>query len=109
MRLNKLPPFKDLEKYIKANKSEFDLWLNSTNPTENVPKCWEASDLTAVGEVMYEALTIQAFRPDNIHAMMRKFVLTIMGANFLQDVEQEMDMSAVVEKEVCINKLMEYL
>lgn len=102
MRLNKLPPFKDLEKYIKANKAEFDQWLDSTNPIDNVPKCWDATDLTTVGEVMYEALAIQAFRPDNIHAMMRKFVLTIMGANFLQDVEKEMDMSSVVEKEVCV-------
>lgn len=98
--MNKLPPFKDLEKYIKLNKNEFDQWLISANPAQNVPKCWDATDLTPVGEVMYEILVVQAFRPDNLHAMMRKFVLIVMGPNFLQGVEQEMDMSAVVEKEV---------
>lgn len=49
---------------------------------------------------MYETLVVQAFRPDNLHAMMRRFVLAVMGENFLHEAEQEMDMPNVVEHEV---------
>ena len=49
---------------------------------------------------MYETLVVQAFRPDNLHAMMRRFVLTVMGDTFLYNAEQEMDLPTVVEKEV---------
>ena len=49
---------------------------------------------------MYETLVVQAFRPDNLHAMMRRFVLVVMGDNFLHGAEQEMEMPSVVENEV---------
>jgi len=55
---------------------------------------------------MYETLVVQAFRPDNLHAMMRRFVLIVMGENFLHQAEQEMDMPTVVEKEVNLKKLL---
>jgi len=73
---------------------------------QNIPKCWDAENLTPVGEVMYETLVVQAFRPDNLHAMMRRFVLIVMGENFLHQAEQEMDMPTVVEKEVNLKKLL---
>ena len=100
LRLSKLPPFKEIEKFIKSNRQEFDQWLKSENATQNIPKCWNADDLSGVGEVMYETLVVQAFRPDNLHAMMRRFVLTVMGVSFLQEAEQEMDMPNVVENQV---------
>ena len=49
---------------------------------------------------MYETLVVQAFRPDYVHAMMRQYILAVLGENFLHAAEQEMDMVSVVEKEV---------
>ena len=80
---------------------EFKNWVNSQNATLNVPRCWNVTEpLTPVGEVMYETLVVQAFRKDNVHAIMRKFVLAVMGENFLHGTEQEMNMVNVVENEI---------
>lgn len=51
---------------------------------------------------MYESLVVQAFRPDNLHAMLRKYVLAVMGDNFLHAAEQELDMVNIVENEVIL-------
>lgn len=51
---------------------------------------------------MYESLVVQAFRPDNLHAMLRKYVLAVMGDNFLHAAEQELDMVNIVENEVVL-------
>ena len=51
---------------------------------------------------MYESLVVQAFRPDNLHAMLRKYVLAVMGDNFLHAAEQELDMVNTVENEVIL-------
>lgn len=51
---------------------------------------------------MYESLVVQAFRPDNLHAMLRKYVLAVMGDNFLHAAEQELDMINIVENEVIL-------
>lgn len=50
--------------------------------------------------MMYQCLVIQAFRPDSLHAILRKYVLSIMGENFLHSAEQEPDMVSIVEHEV---------
>ena len=51
---------------------------------------------------MHESLVVQAFRPDNLHAMLRKYVLAVMGDNFLHAAEQELDMVNIVENEVIL-------
>lgn len=59
--------------------------------------------LTApAGQILYESLVVQAFRPDNLHAMLRKYVLAVMGDNFLHAAEQELDMVNIVENEVIL-------
>ena len=59
--------------------------------------------LTALaGQILYESLVVQAFRPDNLHAMLRKYVLAVMGDNFLHVAEQELDMVNIVENEVIL-------
>jgi len=101
LRLSRLPPFKEVSKYIADNMEEFKNWVNSANATINVPKCWNVPEpLTPVGEVMYETLVVQAFRKDNVYSILRKFVLSIMGEHFLHSTEQEMDMVSVVENEI---------
>ena len=49
---------------------------------------------------MYETLVVQAFRPDNLHALMRQYTLAVLCGNFLHAAEQELDMVSVVEKEL---------
>lgn len=49
---------------------------------------------------MYETLVVQAFRPDNIHTMLRHFTTAVLGDSFLHAADQEMDMVTVVEREV---------
>lgn len=101
LRLSKLPSFKDLAKNISADVQNFRAWLNSASPTVNVPEYWSATtELTPVGKMMYQCLIIQAFRPDSLHAILRKYVLSIMGENFLHSAEQEPDMVSIVEHEV---------
>jgi len=101
LRLSRLPAFKDIAKYVASNANEFRNWIASVNATQNVPQCWNTNDtLTPVGQIMFETLVVQAFRPDNIHAMMRRYILSILGDNFLYAAEQEMDMVSVVEKEI---------
>jgi len=101
LRLQRLAPFKDLAKHVSSNLNEFKRWMSSPQASANVPSCWTTSEnLTPVGQIMYETLVVQAFRPDYVHSMLRRYILTVLGAGFLHPAEQEMDMVSIVEKEV---------
>ena len=45
-------------------------------------------------------LVIQAFRADRLLAMAGRFVATVMGETFRHSAEQELDLAAIVNKEV---------
>ena len=54
-----------------------------------------------IGLILHEMLVVHAFRPDNLVLCAQKFVAAVMGANFTHDAEQELDLAAVIEHEVC--------
>lgn len=54
----------------------------------------------AVGKVLHQMLVIQAFRADRLLAMAGRFVATVMGETFRHSAEQELDLAAIVNKEV---------
>jgi len=53
-----------------------------------------------VGKALYKMLVIQAFRMDRLLATTHIFVATVLGESFLQEAEQELNLTSVVQKEV---------
>lgn len=49
---------------------------------------------------MHQLLVTQAFRPDRVIAKALQVVSTVLGQNFLNEAEVEMDLGSVVENEV---------
>lgn len=50
---------------------------------------------------MYQLLTVQTFRPDRLLAAMAKFVAVVMGSVFQKAADQELNLGAIVNREVC--------
>ena len=56
--------------------------------------------VAAVGETVHKLLVVQAFRPDRMLAAANQFVSAALGASFMHDAEQELDLYSVIENEV---------
>lgn len=80
---------------------EFSAWLQQSAPEQAVPRLWlEEKQLSPIGTAMYQLLVIQAFRPDRIIAAAALFVSAVMGPEFMAAAEREIDLGAIVEKEI---------
>ena len=97
--LSKLVSFKNLQEKINSFK-EFDEWVQSSSPEANVPQLWEEKALTPIGTAMHQLLVIQAFRPDRVMAMANHVISTILGTDFLHAAELELNLGAIIEREV---------
>ena len=58
--------------------------------------------LGTVGKMLHQMLVVQAFRADRLLAMAARFVAKVMGETFQKSAEKELDLGAVVTKEVCV-------
>ncbi|XP_074643936.1 cytoplasmic dynein 1 heavy chain 1-like isoform X2 [Tubulanus polymorphus] len=110
MKLAKLPAFKNLPKAVQS-EGRFPAWLDDAAPELNVPNLWdstkELSDnknvqdcFAEVGDAMHRLVVIQAFRPDRLLAMTHIFVECVLGKTFMQQAEQEMNLTMIIENEV---------
>ena len=98
--LSKLPAFKAIQEKLNSLR-ELDEWSQSGSPEANVPQIWEESKpLTAIGTAMHQLLVIQAFRPDRIIAMANQVINTILGTDFLHAAEAELNLGAIIDKEM---------
>ncbi|XP_066142886.1 dynein heavy chain, cytoplasmic isoform X6 [Euwallacea fornicatus] len=96
----RLPAFKKLPEKIKE-MPEFTAWLQQSAPEQAVPRLWiEEKQLSPIGTAMYQLLVIQAFRPDRIIAAASLFVSAVMGQDFMAAAEKELDLAAIIEKEI---------
>ncbi|XP_066262861.1 dynein heavy chain, cytoplasmic isoform X1 [Euwallacea similis] len=96
----RLPAFKKLPEKIKE-MPEFSAWLQQSAPEQAVPRLWiEEKQLSPIGTAMYQLLVIQAFRPDRIIAAASLFVSAVMGQDFMAAAEKELDLAAIIEKEI---------
>lgn len=96
----RLPAFKNLPEKIKE-LPEFSAWLQQSAPEQAVPRLWiEEKQLSPIGTAMYQLLVIQAFRPDRIIAAASLFVSAVLGSDFMPAAEKEIDLGAIVEKEI---------
>ncbi|XP_013402014.1 cytoplasmic dynein 1 heavy chain 1-like isoform X1 [Lingula anatina] len=103
VRLAKLPAFRGI--MAKVNKNpDFFAWLKTVSPEHDVPVIWdEGTPLSSIGKALYQMLVIQTFRPDRLLAMGHTFVVTVMGNMFFHDIEQEVNLAAIVENEIRAN------
>lgn len=96
----RLTAFKKLPEKI-SQMPEFGAWLQQGAPEQGVPRLWtEEKPLSAIGSAMYQLLLIQVFRPDRVIAAAQLFVTSVLGANFMQTAEKELDLASCVEKEL---------
>ncbi|XP_065167911.1 dynein heavy chain, cytoplasmic isoform X2 [Atheta coriaria] len=104
MRLaSRLSAFRKLPEKIQE-MPEFSAWIQQGTPEQNVPRLWqEEKPLSSIGTAMYQMLLIQAFRPDRVIAAAHVFVDAVLGDNYMQKAEDELDFGAVVEKELRAN------
>lgn len=80
---------------------EFGAWLQQSAPEQAVPQLWiEEKQLSPIGTAMYQLLVIQAFRPDRIIAAGSLFVSAVMGTDYMAAAENEIDLGAIIEKEI---------
>ncbi|CAM1332552.1 DYNC1H1 (predicted) [Pycnogonum litorale] len=101
--LTKLSAFKTLIEKVESNE-KFTKWMQLDTPECDVPSLWETKkDLSPISKAMHELLLIQAFRPDRLVAAVHKVVKCTLGDVFMQDAEQEINLSHVVENEVKAN------
>ena len=118
-----LPGFSNLVQYV-SNNDEFVRWMELVDPEHHVPECWttkkelsksikvvakvcKSQNVTfififtaPVGKAVYKMLVIQAFRMDRLLAMAHILVATVLGESFLQEAEQELNLTSVVQNEV---------
>uniref|UniRef100_T1JGT9 Dynein heavy chain, cytoplasmic n=1 Tax=Strigamia maritima TaxID=126957 RepID=T1JGT9_STRMM len=93
--------FRNLRRKVGADEAAVKEWLDNPNPEMNVPALWDdegASDPAVI--VMHKLLLVQAFRPDRMLAMAHLLVAAVMGENFMQAAEMELDLSTIVESEI---------
>lgn len=98
-----MPAFKTLPEKI-SEMPEFGAWLQQSTPEQCVPRLWaEEKPLSPIGTAMYQLLVIQVFRPDRVIAATQLFVSAVLGENFMPNAEKELDLAAVVEKQLRAN------
>lgn len=96
----RLPIFRKLIEKIKS-MPELAGWLQQGSPEMNVPQLWdESKGLTPISAALHQLLLIQAFRPDRVIAASHVFVSTIMGSDFMNLAEEELDFGACVEQQL---------
>lgn len=83
---------------------ELGAWLQQSSPEQCVPQLWDESKaLTPIVSSIHQLLLIQAFRPDRVIAAAHKVVDAVLGVDFMPNAEKELDLAAVVEKQLNCN------
>ncbi|KAF8560528.1 hypothetical protein P879_02533 [Paragonimus westermani] len=107
---SKFAPFKNLDKAIAQKQAEFNTWISSVAPENEVPVLWEApteatqpSWFTVVQTSMYNLLLIQAFRSDRLLASAHRLVAATFGDTFMEEARGHLDLLTIVEQEIHAN------
>lgn len=95
-----LDEFKSIADNILAKKDLTEGWLESSRPESNVPTLWKQNSNSAVEVAINRLIIIQALRPDRIPAMTEIFVRTVLGAKLFDIAEKDIQLGAIVEKEI---------
>ncbi|XP_065362456.1 dynein heavy chain, cytoplasmic-like [Calliphora vicina] len=83
---------------------ELGAWLQQSSPEQCVPQLWDESKaLTPIAISVHQLLLIQAFRPDRVIAAAHNVVNSVLGEDFMQTAEDELDFAAVVDKQLNAN------
>jgi len=112
-RLSQLPAFKQFPQKISESREEFSHWLKSSSPESQVAMIWTSTYTDENGaqkakgdaSTALESLVItQCLRSDRVKAAADLYVRCVMGDQFMQDSEQEIDLAKVVQSEVKSNE-----
>uniref|UniRef100_A0A034V4N0 Dynein heavy chain, cytoplasmic n=1 Tax=Bactrocera dorsalis TaxID=27457 RepID=A0A034V4N0_BACDO len=99
----RLPIFRKLIEKLKS-MPELGAWLQQSSPEQCVPQLWDESKaLSPIVSSIHQLLLIQAFRPDRVIAAAHKVVDAVLGVDFMPNAEKELDLAAVVEKQLNCN------
>lgn len=98
---------------MQKSGDELEMWLKSTTPEAQVPSAWLASDDGKKGGAsstsLQTLLMIQALRPDRVPAAATQYVKSVLGDNLLSSSEQELDLPAIVEDEIKVNRFIRFV
>lgn len=99
----RLPMFRKLIEKLRS-MPELGAWLQQSSPEQCVPQLWDESiALNPIATSVHHMLLIQAFRPDRVIAAAHNVVNSVLGEDFMQKAEDELDFAAVVDKQLNAN------
>lgn len=99
----RLPIFRKLIEKLRSIP-EIGAWLQQGSPEQCVPQLWDESvALSPVASAVHQLLLIQAFRPDRVIAAAHNVVNAILGEDYMQSAENELNFASVVEKQLNCN------
>ena len=88
----------------QISSATFRDWLNSPNPEDSVPNLIdESAEACKELKMMYDLLNIKSFRPDRLVAAAQSFVANILGNDFRNTADSELDLANIVENQVKCN------
>uniref|UniRef100_A0A1B0B0C4 Dynein heavy chain, cytoplasmic n=1 Tax=Glossina palpalis gambiensis TaxID=67801 RepID=A0A1B0B0C4_9MUSC len=100
---SRLPIFRKLIDKLRS-MPELVPWLQQSSPEQCVPQLWDENRaLSPVASSVHQLLLIQAFRPDRAIAAAHNVVNAVLGEDYMQTAEDELDFTAVVEKQLNCN------
>lgn len=94
--------FANIGQLITQQADKVREWIDSPRPELQVPTLWDESlsTPTEVSTSIRQLITVQALRPDRIPAMTEIFVRTVLGNQFADSAETDVQLGAIVEKEI---------
>lgn len=97
-----LNEFKSISQKILIEADSFKQWLDSSRPELNVPTLWDNNipPSSSIAQAIRSLILIQALRPDRIPAMTELFVRAVLGPKFVDIAETDVQLGAVVDKEI---------
>ncbi|XP_005182290.1 dynein heavy chain, cytoplasmic isoform X3 [Musca domestica] len=99
----RVPIFRKLVEKL-STIPELGAWLQQSSPEQCVPLLWDESKaLSPIATSVHQLLLIQAFRPDRVIAAAHNVVNAVLGSDFMQTAEDELDFAAVVDKQLNSN------
>lgn len=82
----------------------FKQWIESPIPEDNIPNFTnESEEMCEELKMMYDLLIIKSFRPDRMVAGAQRFVSAILGNDFRNAADSELDLANIVENQVKCN------
>eukprot|EP01134_Creolimax_fragrantissima_P000216 CFRG0216T1 len=93
------PAFRDLFTHVSQHADQWEMFLNSPVPEQNVPVCWNTDiELSAARAEFYKLLVVQAARSDRILSAVEGFVNFVFGTSLVTT--SDIDLASMVEQEV---------